>query len=59
MKKKILAIMLASSLTMGVTIPAFATPDSQQLSETRQKYAEIENKISEQEKTLKKLKIPP
>lgn len=47
MKKKILAIMLASSLTMGVTIPAFATPDSQQLSETRQKYAEIENKISD------------
>lgn len=47
MKKKILAIMLASSLTMGVTMPVFATPDSQQLSETRQKYAEIENKISD------------
>ena len=47
MKKKILAIMLASVMSMGVTVPVFATPDSQQLSETRQKYAEIEKKISD------------
>lgn len=47
MKKKILAIMLASIMTMGVVIPVSATPDSQQLSETRQKYAEIEKKISD------------
>lgn len=49
MKKKILAIMLASVMSVGVSaisMPAFATPDNQQLSETRQKYAEIEQKIA-------------
>ena len=49
MKKRILAIMLASVMATGVasiSMPAFATPDNQQLSETRQKYAEIEQKIA-------------
>ena len=47
MKNKILAIMLASVIVVGSSIPAFATPDNQQLSDSRQKYAEIENKITD------------
>jgi len=47
MKNKILAIMLASVIVIGSSIPAFATPDNQQLSDSRQKYAEIENKIKD------------
>jgi len=47
MKNKILAIMLASAIVIGSSIPAFATPDNQQLSDSRQKYAEIENKITD------------
>ncbi|BCZ49162.1 hypothetical protein psyc5s11_52290 [Clostridium gelidum] len=46
MKNKILAIMLATVIVVGTSIPAFATPDNQQLSDSRQKYAEIENKIA-------------
>jgi cell wall-associated NlpC family hydrolase len=47
MKNKILAIMLASVIVLGSSIPAFATPDNQQLSDSRQKYAEIESKITD------------
>ena len=47
MKNKILAIMLATVIVVGSSIPAFATPDNQQLSDSRQKYAEIENKITD------------
>jgi len=47
MKNKILAIMLATVIVIGSSIPAFATPDNQQLSDSRQKYAEIENKITD------------
>lgn len=47
MKNKILAIMLATVIVVGSSVPAFATPDNQQLSDSRQKYAEIENKITE------------
>jgi len=47
MKNKILAIMLATVIVIGSSVPAFATPDNQQLSDSRQKYAEIENKITD------------
>jgi len=47
MKNKILAIMLATVIVVGTSIPAFATPDNQQLSDSRQKYAEIQNKIAD------------
>ena len=47
MKNKILAIMLASVIVVGSSVPAFATPNNQQLSDSRQKYAEIENKIKD------------
>ena len=39
--------MLATVIVVGTSIPAFATPDNQQLSDSRQKYAEIENKITD------------
>ena len=39
--------MLAIVIVVGSSIPAFATPDNQQLSDSRQKYAEIENKITD------------
>ncbi len=39
--------MLAAVIVVGSSIPAFATPDNQQLSDSRQKYAEIENKIKD------------
>ena len=47
MKNKVLAIMLATVIVLGTSIPAFAAPDNQQLSDSRQKYAEIENKIED------------
>ncbi len=47
MKNKILAIMLASVIVIGSSVPAFAAPNNQQLSGSRQKYAEIENKIKD------------
>lgn len=47
MRKKILAAMLATMIIAGSSAPAFATPGNQELSETRQKYAEIERNISE------------
>jgi cell wall-associated NlpC family hydrolase len=47
MKNKILAIMLASVIVIGSSIPAFATPNDQQLSDSRQKYAEIQSKITD------------
>ena len=46
MKKKILALMLATVVVIGSTIPAYATPDNNKLNETRSKYAEIEAKIA-------------
>jgi len=39
--------MLATVIVIGSSVPAFATPDNQQLSDSRQKYAEIENKITD------------
>ncbi len=39
--------MLATVIVVGSSIPAFATPDNQQLSDSRQKYAEIESKITD------------
>ncbi len=39
--------MLASVIVIGSSVPAFATPNNQQLSDSRQKYAEIENKIKD------------
>jgi len=39
--------MLASVIVIGSSIPAFATPDNQQLSDSRQKYAEIQSKITD------------
>lgn len=47
MKKKILALMLATVVVIGSTIPAYATPDNSKLNETRNKYAEIEAKIAD------------
>lgn len=47
MKKKILALMLATVVVIGSTIPAYATPDNNKLNETRSKYAEIEAKIAD------------
>lgn len=47
MRSKVLAIMLATVIVIGTSVPAFATPDNQQLSDSRQKYAEIESKISD------------
>ncbi|WP_017212247.1 NlpC/P60 family protein [Clostridium beijerinckii] len=47
MRSRILAIMLATVIVVGSSIPAFATPDNQQLSDSRQKYAEIESKITD------------
>lgn len=52
MKNKILAIMLATVIVVGSSVPAFATPSSQQLSDTRQKYAAIESKIAEIENEI-------
>lgn len=61
MKSKILAILLASVIVIGSSVPAFATPDNQQLSDSRQKYAEIENKIQDIENKIYDLntKIEP
>lgn len=39
--------MLATVIVIGSSVPAFATPDNQQLNDSRQKYAEIENKIKD------------
>lgn len=47
MKSRILAITLATVIVIGNSIPAFATPDNQQLSDSRQKYAEIQDKITD------------
>ena len=47
MKKRILAVMLATAVVIGTTIPAYATPDNAKLNETRSKYAEIEAKIAD------------
>ena len=44
--------MLATVIVVGSSIPAFATPGSQELNETRQKYAEIESKIADIENKI-------
>ncbi len=46
MKKRILALMLATVVVTGINIPAYATPDNSKLNESRSKYAEIETKIA-------------
>jgi cell wall-associated NlpC family hydrolase len=52
MKKKVLALILAAAMTIGSSIPVFATPDNAQLNASRQKYAEIENKIKDIENKI-------
>jgi cell wall-associated NlpC family hydrolase len=47
MKNKVLALILATIITIGGSIPAFAAPDNAQLDASRQKYVEIENKIKD------------
>lgn len=47
MKSKFLAIILATTIISTISLPAFATPDSQTLSDTRAQYASIEKKISD------------
>ena len=61
MRKRVLAILLATVIVVGGSIPAIATPSDQELSDTRQKYAEIENKISQIEDKIYDLdaKIEP
>jgi cell wall-associated NlpC family hydrolase len=39
--------MLASVIVIGGSVPVYAAPDSQQLSDSRQKYAEIQSKITD------------
>ena len=39
--------MLSAVIVIGSSLPAFATPDNQQLSDSRQKYAEIQSKITD------------
>lgn len=57
MKKKVLAIIVATLIVMGESIPAIATPSDQELNNTRQKYAQIESKISEIEDKIYDLDI--
>lgn len=52
MKNRILAIMLATVIVVGSSMPAFATPGTQELNDTRQKYAAIESKIAEIENKI-------
>ncbi|OOM81175.1 C40 family peptidase [Clostridium sp. BL-8] len=52
MKSRILAITLATVIVIGSSIPAFATPDNQQLSDSRQKYADIQSKITDIENKI-------
>lgn len=46
MKNRVLASVLAAVIVVGSSVTAFATPDNQELSSSRQKYAEIENRIN-------------
>lgn len=46
MKKRLLSLMLATVVVMGITIPVYATPDNDKLNDSRNKYAEIETKIA-------------
>lgn len=57
MKNRVLAILLATVIVVGGSIPAIATPSDQELNDTRQKYAEIENKISEIEDKIYDLDV--
>jgi cell wall-associated NlpC family hydrolase/Tfp pilus assembly protein PilN len=50
MKSRILALILAA--VMVSSVPAFAAPDNAQLDASRQKYAEIENKIKDIENQI-------
>lgn len=52
MKNRVLAVILATVIVVGSSIPAFATPGNQELTETRQKYVEIENKIKDIENKI-------
>jgi cell wall-associated NlpC family hydrolase len=52
MKKKVLSTILAIIITIGSSMPVFATPSNQQLSDSRQKYVEIENKIKDIENKI-------
>ena len=52
LRNKVLATALAILITIGSTMPVFAIPSDTQLSESRQKYAEIENKIKDIQEKL-------
>jgi peptidoglycan hydrolase CwlO-like protein len=52
MRSRILAITLAAVIVIGNSIPVFAAPDNQQLSDSRQKYAEIQSKITDIENKI-------
>jgi cell wall-associated NlpC family hydrolase len=52
MKSKVLAFILATIIITSSSITAFATPDNSQLDASRQKYAEIENKIKDIENKI-------
>ena len=52
MKKKVLAIALAVVVTISGSMPVFAEPSNAQLSDSRQRYAEIENKIRDIENQI-------
>ena len=41
MKNRVLASVLAAVIVVGSSVTAFATPNDQELSNSRQKYAEI------------------
>lgn len=55
MRNKVLALILAATMTIGSSMPAFATPDNAQLDASRQKYADIENKIKDIESKIYEL----
>ncbi|MFW2487720.1 NlpC/P60 family protein [Clostridium chromiireducens] len=55
MKKRIISLVLVIVMTLGSSISAFAAPDNAQLSESRQKYTEIENRIKDIESKVDEL----
>ena len=52
MKNKVLATMLAIIIMICTSMPVLAAPNETQLNDSRQKYAEIENKIRDIEKKI-------
>ncbi len=52
MKNKVLALILTTIFIMGNSLPVSAAPSNAELDATRQKYADIENKIKEIENKI-------